>query len=266
MARAFAGGADTREWQDMESLWMVVALGAGVAGFVQGLSGFAFGMVAMSLWAWVLPPQLAAVLVVWGALLGQLLAACTVRRGWSWALLLPFVLGGLAGIPLGVWLLPQLDMRWFKALLGGLLVLWCPVMLLAPRWPALVVGGRWGDGLAGMAGGVLGGVGGFTGVVPTLWCTLRRYPKELQRAVIQNFNLSMLLVTMAVYLGTGMVTREMLPLCAVVAPAMLLPTWLGTRLYIGISEARFRQLVLGLLTLSGVAMLAAAVPQLLAAS
>jgi uncharacterized membrane protein YfcA len=94
MARAFAGGADTREGQDMESLWMVVALGAGVAGFVQGLSGFAFGMVAMSLWAWVLPPQLAAVLVVWGALLGQLLAAFTVRRGWSWALLLPFVLGG----------------------------------------------------------------------------------------------------------------------------------------------------------------------------
>ena len=47
MARAFAGGEDTREGQDMESLWMVVALGAGVAGFVQGLSGFAFGMVAM---------------------------------------------------------------------------------------------------------------------------------------------------------------------------------------------------------------------------
>lgn len=212
MARAAAGGARKREWLAVESLWMVVALGAGVAGFVQGLSGFAFGMVAMSLWAWVLPPQL--------------------------------------------------NMLWFKALLGGLLVLWCPVMLLAPRWPALVVGGRWGDGLAGLAGGVLGGVGGFTGVVPTLWCTLRGYPKEVQRAVIQNFNLSMLLVTMGVYVGTGVVTREMLPLCAVVAPAMLLPTWLGTRLYIGISEARFRQLVLGLLTLSGCAMLAAALPQL----
>ena len=41
---------------------LVVALGAAVAGFVQGLSGFAFGMVAMSFWAWVLEPQLAAVL------------------------------------------------------------------------------------------------------------------------------------------------------------------------------------------------------------
>ena len=39
---------------------LVVALGAAVAGFVQGLSGFAFGMVAMSFWAWVLEPQLAA--------------------------------------------------------------------------------------------------------------------------------------------------------------------------------------------------------------
>jgi uncharacterized membrane protein YfcA len=239
----------------MESVWLVVALGAGVAGFVQGLSGFAFGMVAMSFWAWVLPPQLAAVLTVFGALLGQLLAAFTVRRGFVWAQLLPFVLGGLAGIPLGVWLLPQLDMWWFKALLGGFLVLWCPLMLLAPRWPALNVGGRWADAASGLAGGVMGGLGGFTGVVPTLWCTLRGYPKDVQRAVIQNFNLSMLLVTMGVYLGTGMVTRDMLPLFAVVAPAMLLPTWLGTRLYIGISEARFRQLVLGLLTLSGAAML-----------
>ncbi len=31
-----------------------------VAGFVQGLTGFAFALIAMSFWVWVLPPQLAA--------------------------------------------------------------------------------------------------------------------------------------------------------------------------------------------------------------
>jgi tetrahydromethanopterin S-methyltransferase subunit F len=45
---------------------------------------------------------------------------------------------------------------------------------------------------------------------------------------------------------------------------MLVPTLLGAKLYHGISEARFRQIVLGMLTASGVAMLVASVPKLLA--
>ncbi|MCD7097196.1 sulfite exporter TauE/SafE family protein [Stenotrophomonas sp. MMGLT7] len=247
----------------MESMYLVVALGAVVAGFVQGLSGFAFGLVAMSFWAWALDPRLAATLSVFGALLGQVVAAVTVRRGFDLKRLLPFVLGGLAGIPLGVALLPHLDMDRFKAVLGALLVLWCPAMLLARRLPRISAGGRVADGAVGLAGGVLGGIGGFTGTLPTLWCTLRGYDKDSQRAVIQNFNLSMLLVTMGTYLATGIVTREMLPLFAVVAPAMLVPTLLGARLYKGISEARFRQIVLGLLTASGAGLLASSVPRLL---
>ncbi|MBA1200340.1 sulfite exporter TauE/SafE family protein [Pseudomonas capeferrum] len=244
----------------MDPLYLI-ALGAIVAGFVQGLSGFAFGMVAMSFWAWSLEPRVAATLAVFGGLTGQLIAAFTVRRGFSWPLLWPFVLGGLAGIPMGVWVLPYLDMLWFKAAFGTLLVLWCPVMLLAPRLPRLR-GGRLADGVVGMAGGVLGGLGGFTGAVPTLWCTLRGFDRDTQRAVVQNFNLSMLMVTMLTYVGTGMVTREMLPMFAVMVPAMLLPTLLGTRVYVGISELAFRRIVLGLLTLSGIAMLGASVPQL----
>ncbi|WP_028604413.1 sulfite exporter TauE/SafE family protein [Ottowia thiooxydans] len=246
----------------MQSIFFFVALGAILAGFVQGLSGFAFGMVAMSIWAWVLEPQLAAALTVFGALTGQILAAFSVRRGFSWRLLMPFVLGGLMGIPLGVMLLPHLDMVWFKAVLGTLMVFWGSAMLLTKHLPKISSGGRLADGAVGMVGGVLGGLGGFTGTVPTLWCTLRGFPKDTQRIVIQNFNLSMLLVTMGTYLVAGIVKVEMLPMFGIVAAAMLVPTLLGTRLYIGISEARFRQIVLGLITASGIALLASALPML----
>lgn len=41
-----------------------------------------------------------------------------------------------------------------------------------------------------------------------------------------------------------------------------LPTLLGARLYIGITEARFRQIVLGLLTASGATLLASPAPYL----
>lgn len=247
----------------MLTIYLVVALGAVVAGFVQGLSGFAFSMVAMSFWAWVLDPKLAATLAVFGGLTGQVVAAFSVRRGLSLQRLLPFILGGLAGIPLGVALLPNLDMHWFKTLLGALLVTWCPVMLLAGRLPRIPLAGRLIDGVIGVIGGVMGGLGGFTGTVPTLWCTLKGYERDLQRSIIQNFNLSMLFVTMLTYLGTGIVTVDMLPFFAIVAPAMLIPTFLGTRLYIGISDLQFRRIVLGLLTASGVSLLISSVPNLL---
>ena len=245
------------------TLYLVVAAGAVVAGFVQGLSGFAFGLVAMSFWVWVLEPQLAAVLTVFGGLLGQLIAAFSVRRGFRLRQLLPFVLGGLAGIPIGVGLLPLIDTNTFKIVLGTFLLIWCPTMLLIQHIPRISIGGRIADALAGLGGGVMGGLGGFTGVVPTLWCLLRGFARDEQRAIIQNFNLAMLTVIMLTYLGSGLVTRDTLPLLAIVAPAMLIPTFLGTRLYLGISDQRFRQIVLGLLTLSGLTMLGSALGRML---
>jgi len=59
------------------------------------------------------------------------------------------------------------------------------------------------------------------------------------------------------------VTRDMWPLLLLVAVALLVPVLLGSRLYVGLSEAAFRKLVLALLSLSGLAMLVAAVPRLL---
>ncbi len=237
-----------------------IVLGAACAGFVQGLSGFGFSLTALSIWAWVLPPQLAAVLAVFGGLTGQLLAAFTVRRGFAWGVLAPFVLGGLAGLPLGLWLLPRIDAASFRLCFGALLALWCPVMLLSGRLPRLG-GGRAGDAAAGLVGGLMGPLGGFTGAIPTLWCTLRGFERDTQRAVIQNFNLAMLAVTMASYVATGLVTPSTWPLLGIVAPSLLVPALLGMKVYIGISPMAFRNLVLGLLTLSGLAMLASALPR-----
>jgi uncharacterized protein len=247
----------------LDPLILIIVLGAAVAGFVQGLSGFGFGLTAMSLWAWTLEPQLAAALAVFGALTGQIIAAVSVRRGFNLRRLLPFVAGGLAGVPLGIYILPRLDIPMFKGLLGLLLVVMCPLMFFAARLPRVTAGGRAADALAGAAGGMMGGLGGFTGVVPTLWCTLRGFEKDAQRAVIQNFNLAMLTVTFITYLATGIATRQMVPLFTIVAPAMLVPALLGGRLYLGIGEAAFRKVVLGLLTASGIAMLVSAVPVLI---
>ena len=244
----------------MDSSWWVLIAGAVIAGFVQGLSGFAFSLVATSIWIWTLPPQLVAVMSVFGALTGQVVSALTTRRPLLLPRLAPLLAGGLCGLPLGVWLLPRLDSASFQFGVGALLALWCPLMLLSSRIPHVTAGGRWADAAAGVAGGAAGAIGGFTGPLPTLWCTLRGWDKDTLRSVIQNFNLVMLAVTFATYLATGLVTRAMLPQLAVVAPALLLPVLLGTRLYAGISPEAFRRLVLVLLAITGAALLVKAGP------
>jgi uncharacterized membrane protein YfcA len=241
----------------------LLVAGAMAAGFVQGLSGFAFGMVAMSIWVWGIEPRLAVVMSIAGGLSGQVFAAVRLRRGLQWPLLWPFLAGALVGVPAGVVLLPLIDAVLFKFGLGVTLMVCCSAMLVAQRFPRITRGGRIGDAVAGVAGGVMGGLGGFTGVVPSLWCTLRGWDKDTARAVLQNFNLAALSVTFATYVGSGMVTREMWPLFAVVIPALLIPSVLGTRLYVGLSEAAFKRVVLSLLTVSGAVMIVSSLPALL---
>jgi uncharacterized membrane protein YfcA len=247
----------------MDSLLVYVALGAAAAGFVQGLSGFAFGLVAMAFWVWAVPPLLAAPLVVFGSLVGQMLAIGSLRRAFAPKRALPFILGGVVGVPLGAALLPHIDQILFKAVIGTLLAIWCPIMLAIRELPRIHHGGAVADGAVGLVGGVMGGLGGLTGPAPTLWCALRGWDKDAQRAVFQSFNLVMHALTLTVYATRGMIGAEAAGYFVVVAPAMVIPALLGARLYARFSDAVFRRLVLVLLLISGVVLLISSVPKLL---
>jgi uncharacterized membrane protein YfcA len=238
-------------------LTAAVALGAILGGFVQGLSGFAFGLVALGIWAWSVDPTIAGPLVVFGSLLGQVLSFGTVRRGLDPGRILPFIIGGPIGVPIGVVLLRHIDPFGFKLAVGIILLVWSPTMLLLRELPRITGGGRWADGIAGWIGGVMGGLGGLTGPAPTLWCALRGWGRDAQRAVFQSFNLVMQVVTMAAYIATGTISTETAWLFAIVAPAMLVPTLIGVRLYRCFSDAGFQRLVLLLLTASGAVLVVA---------
>ncbi len=235
----------------MSAIVLYVVAGAVVAGFVQGLSGFAFGLVAMGIWAWALDPVLAGPLVVFGSLVGQLLATISMWRTLSPWRAIPFVLGGIPGVPLGVALLRYIDPLAFKACVGLLLVVWCPIMLFARDLPRIAWGGPWADAGVGWIGGIMGGLGGLTGPAPILWATLRGWDRHAQRAVFQVFNICMHSFTLTMYFVSGTVPPRALPLFAVMLPAMLLPTIAGYRMYHRVSDISFRRVVLGLLTASG---------------
>jgi uncharacterized membrane protein YfcA len=158
------------------------------------------------------------------------------------------------GIPIGVHALPHLDPARFRLVLGVLLAACSAGMLLGRRLPSVARFGRAGDLAAGAVGGAMGGLGGISGAVPALWCTLRGLERDTQRSIVQNFNLVALAATLAAMIATGTVRTDMLGGLAVVVPALLLPSWIGSRVYLGLDAARFRQVVLVVIGIAGVAL------------
>ena len=209
----------------------------------------------MVFWVWVVVPEIAGPLVVACSLLGQVLSIGAAWRGFDARRALPFIIGGVIGVPLGAALLPLIAPAAFKIALGTLLVIWCPAMLFARDLPRITHGGRIADGIAGWLGGIMGGLGGFSGPAPTLWCTLRGWDKDTQRAMFQSFHLCMHTLTLTAYAAGGLITAPTVAMFAIAAPAMLVPGIIGARVYARVSEAGFRRMVLVLLLVSGVGLL-----------
>ena len=231
---------------------MLLFLGALASGFVAGLAGFGTALMALGIWLYVLPPSIAVPLVLICSVLGQTSTLPSFWRSIDFKLVWPFLIGGLAGVPLGTLLITYADPRIFK--LGvGVLMLVFPTALYFNRAPmALSFGGRLADATIGFAGGILGGLAGLSGPVPILWASVRGWGKDERRGVFQTFNWTVLSAALCLQAGTGFITGQVVWLALLVLPATLFGAWLGARTYRALSDRNFHDVVLGLLFLSGV--------------
>jgi uncharacterized membrane protein YfcA len=112
-------------------------------------------------------------------------------------------------------------------------------------------GGRAADAAVGFAGVILGGLAGLSGPLPTLWASVRGWDKDQRRGVFQTFNWTVLSAALCLQAATGFITREVVWLALLTLPASLFGAWLGARAYLVLSDRNFRDVVLGLLFLSG---------------
>jgi uncharacterized membrane protein YfcA len=243
----------------VDQVLLVIAVGAALAGFAQGVSGFAFALVSLSVWAWGVDPRLAVVLSVFGSLVGQLVTLPFVWRGFSLRAALPFIVGGLIGVPIGAQLVGAADPNLFKFGLGLFLVAYCPLMLLLRPDLKFAWGGRVADTAIGWVGGVLGGMAAISGPVPTLWTTLRGWNKDEQRGILQGFNIAMHTATLTVYLISGTITAQMLGPLALTGVVLVPFAIGGVLVFKRLTTIGFRRLVLIVLTLSGLVLIWGAV-------
>jgi uncharacterized membrane protein YfcA len=228
----------------------VLWLGAFLGALAAGGAGFAFALTASSVWLHVLDPVPTTALVVACGTLLHLTLVWPIRRSIQPARLWPFLAGCLIGLPLGVLLLTRADASGLKVALGLFLCLYGTYALATPRLPRIKGGGRAADAAVGFAGGVLGGLGGYSGVLPTIWTQLRAWPKDIARGVYQPFILVAHTATLALVGSIALDPRGWL-IFALALPPLFAGAWIGWRLYGHLDERRFRQVLALLLVASG---------------
>ncbi|HWZ38170.1 MAG TPA: sulfite exporter TauE/SafE family protein [Bradyrhizobium sp.] len=219
--------------------------------FVAGLSGFAFGLVAASLWLYILTPLQTATLIVAFGLLIQGYSVWKLRKALDWRKLWPFLAGAVLGVPLGVTLLTWSDPRSLRIAVGIVLIAYSLYAFFRPALKPVSAGGSVADAAAGFLNGVLGGLTGLAGILVTIWCTFRGWPKEMQRTIFQPVAVAVFLMS-AIWLGAkGTVTAETAKLFVMGLPCVVIGTWLGLKMFGKIDETTFRKIVLALLFVSG---------------
>src|SRR5713226_8943241 len=218
---------------------------------VAGLSGFAFGLVAASIWLYILSPLQTATLIIAFGLIVQGYSVWKLRGALDWRKLWPFVVGAALGVPVGVTILTWANPAHARMGVGAFLVLYSLYALFRPTIDPVKAGGAATDAGVGFLNGVFGGITGLAGILVTIWCGLRGWPKDVQRAVFQPVAVATFLMS-ALWIGAkGAITAETTKLFLIGLPALLAGTWLGLKLFGRLNEAAFRKIVLALLLASG---------------
>jgi uncharacterized membrane protein YfcA len=228
----------------------ILWLGALLGGIAAGASGFAFALAATSIWLHRIDPVHSAVLATGCGVLLHLSTLWPQRKHLDVERLWPFVAGGIAGVPVGIYLLAYTRPGLLKACLGIFLLAFGAYVLIAPRLRTVPWGGRTADAGVGFIGGILGGIGGYSGVLPTIWTQLRGWPKEIARGVYQPYIIVIQIMSLA---GIVMVTLDTTALILLVEalPALIVGAWIGWKLYGRLDDRRFRQGLALLLVASG---------------
>ena len=222
-------------------------------GMATGLAGFAFGLVVSGIWLHILTPLQTASLIVGFGLFVQSYGIWRLRRALNWRPVMPLVIGGAIGAPIGAWLLHYIEPGYLRLGVGILLVVYSTHGLSRTHLTAVP------DNLpievtVGVLNGVLAGMTGLAGVFVTIWCSMRGWSKDVQRSVYQPVLLAAFIASAVSMIGAGAITVEFGKLFLMGAPALLAGMWLGMHLYGRLNDAAFRKVILVLLLLSGLAL------------
>lgn len=232
-----------------------IATGAAFAGFVNGLAGFGTALFALGWWLQVMDPVDAVALALLISVLTGIQGAWIVRHAIEVRALSRYLLPAFIGIPIGLSLLDHIRPEPLKLLIALFLIAYGLFFSLRRNLPAITRPTPILDSLVGFLGGLLGALASLSGALPTMWLSLRPWPKAKTRALLQPFNITVLTLSATLLALKGAYDASVLLALVIATPVALASAQLGILVFKRINDADFRRLLILLMLASGTVLL-----------
>ena len=221
-----------------------------LASGLQGLTGFGYSLFSLPLLVLFMPASSAVPVLSVTSLFLNFMVYHRARGEVSLVRLLPLMLAGVAGLPVGVWLLRSAEESVLKLIIGGVVV-FSSVMLITGLRVRLRR-----EKLAmvpvGLLSGVLNGSTTMSGPPVILFMANQGHGKHSFRGGLAAYFLLLNLAAVPAFIAGGVLTGPVALNTAKLFPAVLAGTLLGIRLADSVKEKVFRKIVLFVLAALGI--------------
>lgn len=220
---------------------ILVALIVFLAAFLQCLAGFGFAVIAMPMVAIVVGLHTAAPLIALTGLTLYTVNLIRYRRSLNMREVLPMAAASVLGVPVGMWLLTNVDEAVVKQALGLILIAYGIYALARPK-RGRPISKTWVYP-TGFVAGCLGAAYNTPGPPAVVYGSLRDWPRDEFRAAMQTlFFLNATLVVVSHSVARH-VTADVLLLFAYAVPALVVGILVGTRVDERVNRDHFRLIV-----------------------
>jgi hypothetical protein len=222
-----------------------------LAGLMRGFAGFGSAMLMAPIFAMLFGSADMVVTVVAIELIVSFQLFPQVRHQADWKLLTPMSIAACAAMPLGVWLLANVDKNAIITSVSAVIVFFVVIM-----WSGWRYKGRRSQPATILVGAISGAMMATTSVggPPVLLYLLSgNDPPQVNRANIVTYYFLTQFLLIAIVMASGVAGVTALIRAAILLPVMVLGAWVGGRAFQGIgNEQLYRQVALTILFATGV--------------
>ena len=229
-------------------LWesFVILLG----GFIQGITGFGFAMIALPALAFFLPLTTVVPLLVLFGLVTNLFILWETHQWIRLSEIRVITFFGLVGIPFGVAALRLLNPSLLKVAIGLLVTV--TAIAMAYGFKMTFRHRIFSSGITGFLSGFLNGSISMSGPPIVLFLTNEDSPKVEFRANLTLYGAVTNIVTIVSFVFSGMMESNVLRQFGILLPSLVIGMVLGMFATRKIAEDLFRKIVLALLAITGI--------------